>query len=346
MSVNLCPPSEENNKRWDDFVAQNTNTGHCHLSGWQYVISKSYGHQPLYLWDENDGIINGILPLISMQNLRFSRSFVSLPFLDDGGICANEQTVKEGLYKKALALADEAQVASLDFRHRHASGLDLPAHGEKVTLVLKLVKDPDLLWKGFNAKLRNQIRKPQKSGLTASWHGLEGLKDFYDVFAINMQALGSPVHGLKFFAEILKTFKESAKIILVKKEGKTIGGGICLYFKDTVQIPWASSLKSHIKLCPNNLLYWETIRWASEAGYERFDFGRSSPGSGTYRFKTQWGAEVEPLHWGYYSKKGDHKGAMIHSDDARYNLVTQTWRKLPLPLTKLIGPFIRRRLSN
>ena len=346
MPVEHCAFLKDEAKIWDDFVLQNPKAGHCHLSGWSKVIKRSYKHHPLYLWHCSEGKVKGILPLISMRTLKFSRTLVSLPFLDDGGICAETQNVKRDLYKHALQQAEAIQADTVDFRHREDSGLDLPAHGKKVTLVLDLEKDPDILWKGFKAKLRNQIRKPQKSGLIASWHGREGLKDFYDVFAVNMRTLGSPVHSIAFFSEILETFKKSAKIILIKNGERTLGGGICLYFKNTVQIPWASSLKEYISLCPNNLLYWETLRWACENGYEHFDFGRSSPGSGTYRFKTQWGAAAKPLHWGYWSKNGASQGTMIQSDDARFNWLTQAWRRLPLSLTKRIGPAIRGHLSN
>src|SRR5439155_74702 len=56
-------------------------------------------------------------------------------------------------------------------------------------------------------------------------------------------------------------------------------------------------LKEYFALCPNMLLYWETLRMACMNGFRSFDFGRSSRHSGTYRFKVQWGAREEPLFW-------------------------------------------------
>ena len=212
----------------------------------------------------------------------------------------------------------EGQKANfLDLRHRHADNLDSPRGGEKVMMILDLLDDPDEMWKRFDAKLRNQVRKASKSGLTAGWSSKEGLSDFYKIFAANMRDLGSPVHSHDFFGAILDEFSDSAKIMLVRKdEDSSSAAAVCIFFKGSMIVPWASSLREYFSLCPNNLLYWEMVRWGCENGYRRFDFGRSSPDSGTYRFKKQWGAKEEPLHWQCVSRKIG-RAAMPHADDAR-----------------------------
>jgi FemAB-related protein (PEP-CTERM system-associated) len=345
MAVSLCQFGQGDGKQWDSYVSNNPRANHCHLSGWKDVIVKSYGHRPYYLWHATNGIVDGILPLISMRSLLANRIFVSLPFLDNGGICADDEKVEQALLQEAVRLAESEHAELIDFRNRQKSRLGLSAHGSKVTLVLKLGGDTDLMWKKFNAKVRNQVRKAGKSGLTISWHDMDGLDDFYHVFLINMRSLGSPVHSVKLFSEILKSFKNSAKIILVKKGGRTVGGGMVLFFNGTVLVPWASSLREFRSQCPNNLLYWEAIRWACERGDHYFDFGRSSRGSGTFHFKKQWGAEEKPLHWESWTKGGAGPST-IQADDPRYNFVTKVWSMLPLPMTRVLGPVIRGHLSN
>jgi serine/alanine adding enzyme len=160
-----------------------------------------------------------------------------------------------------------------------------------------------------------------------------------------MRDLGSPVHSRRFFAAILEEFKESARLAMVRKGNQTIGGAVCFSFRDTLQVPWASSLREYFPLCPNNLLYWEMIRWGCENGYRRFDFGRSSPGSGTYHFKKQWGTIEEPLHWQCVSRVRK-QGATIHSDDPKYQWLIRTWSRLPLTVTKLLGPRLRGLVSS
>ncbi len=333
------------NKAWDEYVSRCPEASHCHLSGWGRVIERSYGHRAFYLLARENGEIKGILPLISMRSLLRRRSLVSLPFLDDGGICTTDEQIRAQLYEAALRLCEEQKANVLDLRHRSANNLDIPVHGSKVILSLALAEHPDTMWKRFDAKLRNQIRKAMKSGLTAAWSGLEGLSDFYEVFAANMRDLGSPVHSRQFFAAIFDEFPESAKLMLVRKGQQIIGGAVCLSFRDTLIVPWASSYREYFSLCPNNLLYWEMIRWGCEQGYRRFDFGRSSPQSGTYHFKKQWGTIEEPLHWQCLSRK-QGRAVMLHADDTKYQWLIQTWSRLPLSLTKVVGPWVRGQVSS
>jgi len=270
---------------------------------------------------------------------------VSLPFLDDGGICTTDGLIRAQLYEAAYRLFEEQHADVLDLRHRSSNDLALPVHGSKVILSLVLAAHPDIMWQRFNAKLRNQIRKAMKSGLTAAWSGREGLADFYEVFAANMRDLGSPVHSRQFFAAIFDEFAESARLMLVRQGQHTIGGAVCLSFRDTLLVPWASSSRASFALCPNNLLYWEMIRWGCKQGYRRFDFGRSSPQSGTYHFKKQWGTIEEPLHWQCFSRK-QGQAVMLHADDTKYQWLIQTWSRLPLPLTKVVGPWVRGQVSS
>ena len=343
VEVSLLKDGED--QRWNDYVFRCLESSHCHLSGWRRVIQRAYGHQSCYLWAHQDGEIRGVLPLISMRSFFVLRSLVSLPFLDDGGICANNEQVRGKLYQEAVRLYEEQAAELLDLRHRYANDLELPLNGEKVMMILDLPANSDELWKRFDAKLRNQVRKAQKSGLTASWSGIEGLADFYDVFTSNMRDLGSPVHSKKFFAAILEEFTDSVKFMLVRKGDRVIGGAVCFFFNGNLIVPWASSLREYFSLCPNNLLYWEMIRWGCENGYRRFDFGRSSPDSGTYHFKKQWGVKEEPLHWQCLKRKVGQV-AMLHAHDVKYQWIIRLWSHLPLSLTKIVGPFIRGQISS
>jgi len=345
MVIEPCEfrPGEE--KVWDEFVQRSDQGSHCHLSGWKRVIELAYGHRSFYLMAHENGQTKGILPLILMRSRFFGKSLVSLPFLDDGGMTASDAESSTLLYREAIRLYEDSKADSLEFRNRWPSNIELPTHGSKVTLRLNLASSPDQMWKLFDAKLRNQIRKSLKSGITATWAGAEGLSDFYGVFATNMRDLGSPVHSQRFFGAILNEFPDSAKFILVHKGSQAIGGGLCLWFKDTLFMPWASSNRKYASLCPNNLLYWEVIRWGCEKGYRLFDFGRSSRGSGTYRFKKQWGAVEEPLNWQIINRAGK-VSVTVQSDDPRYRWAANAWKHLPLTVANSIGPVLRKQISN
>ena len=153
------------------------------------------------------------------------------------------------------------------------------------------------MWRRFDKSVRNQIRKAERAGLTVEYGGGDSLAAFYDTLVERMHDLGSPVHGFHFLRQVIEVLGPLARIALVKKDGATVGGLVALAFKDRMVVPWAACRKEYFSLCPNMLLYWETIKQACAEGFARFDFGRSTRQSGTYRFKRQWGAEEEPLYW-------------------------------------------------
>jgi FemAB-related protein (PEP-CTERM system-associated) len=266
-----------------------------------------------------------------------------LPFLDEGGLCADNDESRVALWEAARETSARLGARSIELRQRYPSGLDLPPQAAKVTVMLELATESGQMWKRLDAKVRNQVRKAQSSGLTASWCGVEGLDEFYGVFAHNMRDLGSPVHARRFFGAMLEEFADTARLLLVRDGSRTVAGGVCMTFRDTVLVPWASSLREWRSRCPSNLLYWEVIRSACEKGLRWLDFGRSSRGSGTYRFKVQWGGVEQPLCWEEFPAR---QGSLVHTEDPKYRAMIGLWQRLPVPVATLIGPTVRKRLSN
>ena len=88
------------------------------------------------------------------------------------------------------------------------------------------------------------------------------------------------------------------------------------------------------------LLYWHMLKCATDRGQQTFDFGRSSADAGTHRFKKQWGTEEFPAIWQYYSRHGDVTDARPNS--GKFDTMIAAWKKLPVCVTRLIGPTIVR----
>jgi FemAB-related protein (PEP-CTERM system-associated) len=185
------------------------------------------------------------------------------------------------------------------------------------------------------------VRKAEKNGLSLRLGQLELLDDFYAVFARNMRDLGTPVYGKDFFRNVLLGFPDTTRILAVIKEGKTIAAGIVSWYRLTMEMPWASSIGDYKSLCPNNLLYWEAIQFAIVNGCTGFDFGRSTPNEGTFNFKKQWGAEPVQLYWQYLLESGQSMPE-LNNKNPKFEMAIKVWQKLPVALTKLVGPRIVR----
>src|SRR5262249_34464819 len=119
-----------------------------------------------------------------------------------------------------------------------------------------------------------------------------------------------------------------------------LAAALLLHGYGVTEVPSAGSVRACSRSCANMLLYWKMLERAIERAQSHFDFGRSTPGSGTYRFKKQWGAKPEPSAWQYYVRRGT-PGDM-RPDAPRYQPLVRLWRHLPLPLTRLLGPHIVR----
>jgi FemAB-related protein (PEP-CTERM system-associated) len=327
---------------WDAFVRCCKTCTPYHLSGWRDVLSKTYRHRGYYLSARNDAGIAGILPLFHVKSLLFGHSLTSLPFLTYGGLCAAEPAAAAALLREADALRDRLRARFVELRHTGSQKVDLPSSDHKVAMVLALRDSEQTTFKKLRREIRNRIRKAEKAGVDVVSGGTELVSEFYEAFAENMRDLGSPVHSRRFFENMFALVPEQVRLYCARVDGRTAGGGITVTFRDGMEVPWVSTSQRFRRIAANNLIYWRAIQEACRLGLKRFDFGRSTPGSGTYEFKRRWGAEPVQLHWQYSARDGG-----VHASGAggEFGLAERIWSRLPVPLTKLVGPPIRGQIT-
>lgn len=333
--------NEEYRAQWKEFVDKAPSATIAHQIGWREVIETGLGHEPVYLMAMEGESIRGVLPLFLVKTIWRSRYLISLPWIDYGGVCALDPAAARALLDEVSRVVKTRKVQFAEFRSVDAVYDDLPVLENKVTFLLNLNKAPEFLLKDFNGKLRNQIKKAGKSDLNAEFGGLRLLPEFYKVFSWKMRSLGTPVWGFSFFENILKVFPETARIVIIRKDGAAIAGGLLLAFKDRLYVPSAASYRSALKYCPNHALYWEVIKRGCEEKYDYFDFGRSRVDSSTYNFKKQWVPNPTQLKWQYYLT-GGHEIPAINPSSSKYKLLINIWRRLPLSLANYLGPRIIR----
>jgi lipid II:glycine glycyltransferase (peptidoglycan interpeptide bridge formation enzyme) len=213
-----------------------------------------------------------------------------------------------------------------------------------------LPANPDRLFQEFNAKLRSQIRKPEKDGMRFLMGGETLLDDFYKVFCRNMRDLGSPVHSRDWFGAIVREYRSRIRIGVVYHAEEPAAAGVVLACRDTMSIPWASSLRKYNPSSPNMQLYWNFLKFACENGYKKFDFGRCTAGSGTHKFKVQWGCAENPIRRIKIDSNVNRSGDAdpdpppIEGSAGR-EVAMRMWRNIPLGITNFIGPKIRKYIT-
>jgi hypothetical protein len=154
-----------------------------------------------------------------------------------------------------------------------------------------------------------------------------------------MRDLGTPVYGKQFFASILRHFAASAELCVVSLHARPIAAALLVHGRGISEVPSASALRDFNSTNANMFLYWQLLKRAVERSQHTFDFGRSTSGSSTERFKAQWGAEASPALWECYFRR---KRSTLKKESAGFSLLSRAWRCLPLRVAELIGPSIVR----
>jgi FemAB-related protein (PEP-CTERM system-associated) len=323
---------------WDGFVRSQPGWTHFHLHAWRSIYERVAGHECLYLAarDGGGGLV-GVLPLVRVRSLLFGHYLVSQPFVNYGGPLGSVAAVQL-LVAAAVERAANDGVKLLELRSRGPLAIDLPVSHRKITVVLDLPNSSEALFKKFDAKLRSQVRKPQKEGVTVRF-GPDQVAPFFEVFAAHMRDLGTPTQPRRLFEAIAEVFPDAWFGCAYVGE-KPVACGAGFRWEREFEMTWASSLYAYNRIAPNMLLYWSFMERAIREGLTLFNFGRCSPDAGTHRFKRQWGSRDEQLHWYQHSTRAE--ASTPSPDDGAYSWGPRLWRKLPLPVATTLGPWIVR----
>ncbi|MEP1446595.1 MAG: FemAB family XrtA/PEP-CTERM system-associated protein [Paraglaciecola sp.] len=345
MKIRQANPVDQ--AAWDKYVNGHKDASPYHRFAWVLSIKQAYQHQNISLLAVDNEEIVGVLPCVKMQNPLRRVNYCALPFCDIGFALANDEEILNALQSEALSLLQQSKGNSFDYRDTANAADDTELDGKKVRMVLPLPGSAEALLAGFKSKLRSQIRKAEKNGLNCEIASSpKNIDDFYQIFAINMRKLGSPVHSKKWFEALFTHYAEHIILSVVYKDTIPVGAGIVLLNGNKAAIPWASTVAKYNKLAPNMMLYWSLLEHVSNLGCTEFDFGRSTYGEGTYKFKRQWGAEPIPLAWSNLVAQQQPIAENTPSKPSQIrSLVEKTWAKLPLGVTTTLGPKIRKHIS-
>lgn len=345
--VVIIPP--ERKAEWNRCVESLDHSTPYHRYDWLEAVSESYGHDVLALAVEDRGALCALLPLVHMARPLLPGALISLPFCDLGGPIGDSRYFWL-LEEQALAMSRALGCRSLEIRSRDPvarvadDSQTAALHGQKVSMLLALEEGGERQMAAFRPKLRSQIRKAEKNGCRVMLGNNEVLiNDFYQVFCCNMHALGSPVHSRAFFQAVGRAFGAKALVAVTYLNEQPVAGGIVLRNGPRAAIPWASSLSEYNRLAPNMLLYWAFLEACANDGVRVFDFGRSTWGEGTFRFKRQWGAQPYRLEWTDLLAAPEASG---QAGPGRVReIVAGAWRRMPLGMANAIGPVLRKHIS-
>lgn len=326
--------------RWDAFVHDCADGTFFHLSAWAGVIEEEMGCASQYLYAERDGAIVGVLPLSRVRNLIAGDVLISTPLLAYGGPIGDEDAVG-ALIGEARSLATTLGVDYLELRNCSPLDGDWETKGLYVTFRKKLEPDVEANLQAIPRKQRAMVRKGMKAETDVVWD--PDLNAFYSVFSESYRNLGTPVFGRSLFGRVLNAFPGKVWMTTIFKDKHPLSSVVSFVFRDEVLPYYGGSVVAAREHAANDFMYWVVMERAVEQGLKTFDYGRSKVDTGSYHFKKHWGFEPKPLAYQYHLVKSKEL-PNLSPTNPKFQLPIELWKRLPLGVTRLIGPPIARRL--
>lgn len=332
-------------KEWQSFLK-----GHKHLifhtpKFKQFIEETFKNTKTVYLAAVEEGEIKTIFPFFFIKHAIFGKKIISAVFIEYGGP-AGDVTYVCGMIDY--------------FKSKYANGVDYieVRHGfdeADVTLtncfkkdvkfkkfILKL-GDADTIWKKVDKMRKKAVKKAEKSGIVVKELSEDDVDELYNLYLKNMKSFGSPPYPKEFFINFFKyklgkcygSFYDNKLVAMLL-------GYIC---NERIHIVIAVSDDKYLNYRPNDAMHWEFIKFGCDNDFKIFDFGRVKEESGQFDFKRRWGAELFDLPHYYYMCKGQKELPNIDIDNFKFKLLISVWKRLPLFVTKWIGPWIREGLG-
>jgi FemAB-related protein (PEP-CTERM system-associated) len=332
--------------RWDAFVRACPDATFFHLSGWQTVIEQSFGIKTWFYFVQQDGRIVGVLPLAEIKSRLFGHSLGAMPFCVYGGPVANSDAARAMLDQAAHELAQQLGVGHLEYRGMQRVHPDDPAWHTKelyVTFRKEITGDDETNMNAIPRKQRAMVRKGIKLGLRGEVD--TNVDRMFEAYANSVHRLGTPVFPKKYFALLQKEFGDECEVrTIVTEDNRLVAAVLSFYWRDEVVPYYGGGMDLAREVAGNDFMYWNLMQAAAARGCRIFDFGRSKLGTGAYDFKKNWGFTAQHLPYEYKLYGSD---ALPDNNplNPKYQLFIKMWKKLPLPLANLMGPYIVRNLG-
>jgi FemAB-related protein (PEP-CTERM system-associated) len=344
MSVVVRALEPAGEAAWDRFVEAMPAGTFFHRAGWAKVIETAFGHTTHYSYTERDGAITGVLPLGRVKTLLFGDSLISNPFCVYGGPLAVDAESEAALVAHAEALLARTGASALEFRHLGPAETEAATGWIErpdlyVTFRKRFEADHERNMKAIPRKQRAMVRKGIQNGLSST--ASRDVAVLHRIYAESVRNLGTPVFSRRYFQILLDVFGDAVDIVTIMDQEAPIASVMNFYFRDEVLPYYGGGSAAARGRAGNDFLYWETMRRAADRGYRLFDFGRSKIGTGSFAFKHNWGFEPEKLRYRFRLKPGETIPE-LNPLNPKYRMFIAAWKRLPLPVANVLGPFIVR----
>lgn len=317
-----------------------------HHPAWSRAVQRGCGQRAHYLIAERRGMIAGLLPLIDIRSPIVGRSLTSVGFAVEGGILATDAAARAALEAAGWALAQRLGTPTFELRGGAVVGGGWVADDTTyLAFARDLTADHDSELLAIPRKQRAEVRKALANGLTVSTgRAAADRAAHYRAYSESVRNLGTPIFPRGLFAAMLDEFGEQADILTVWHGDRPIASTLSVYWAETMYPFWGGGIREARELRGNERMFYAYACHALDRGCKRLDLGRSKAGTGPAAFKKNLGYPSRQLTYWRRTLDGSPPRT-VNPLDPKYARKTEAWKKLPLPVANMIGPWIARGLG-
>ncbi|NOY59705.1 MAG: FemAB family PEP-CTERM system-associated protein [Calditrichaeota bacterium] len=338
MNTRLYTPEDQ--MKWDRFIDSRENGTVFHKSIWKRIIEETFHYESCYFLTEDEEDIKAVLPLFHIKSRFAGNSLISSPFAVYGGVLAENKEAERAILASVRKFSHEIKADYVELRQLDSMDDEQLQTRDSLYCTFKkpLLSTFDENFAKLPKEARRMVRKGIKNGLTATFD-VDRIDEFYNIYAASVRHLGTPVFSKFLFKKCVEEFQDDVDLLIIYQNNKPIAGVLSFYYRDTVLPYYGGSLPEARVVSPNNFMYWTLMERARKRGARYFDFGRSKVGTGASKFKQNMGFKPTALPYQYYVKNGNELPDN-NPMNPKYKFAINLWKRLPLGLTKWVGPGI------
>jgi len=329
--------------RWVDFISGHPEATIFHHPAWVGLLVECYGYRPLLLavLDAAGEIVAG-LPFVEVDSWLTGSRVVALPFSDFCPPLAVNDAVLDELIQGLQIWRRQQDRPRAEVRWPLLDQSQVYPGEAVVRHMTCLVPDAEQVAGCFKGSVLRCIRQAEKAGVIIKWgRTWDDLRLFYGLHLLTRRRLGTPVQPLRFFQFLWKRLVSQGLgfVLLAYKDSQLLAGAVFLHWKRVLVYKYGASNPVYWHLRPNNLLFWDAIRWGCQHGYRLFDWGKTNPeNEGLRQFKRSWGSDERLLR---YSVLGDHPPA-ASAKRYGYRFLAPVIRRSPPWVCRALGELLYR----
>ncbi len=290
------------------FVAAHGGSSAYHSLDWRDLLCQVYGYEARYLLAREDGVVTGVLPLVTVA-MPLSGCHVSgLPFSHRVRLLATP-AARAALLAAAREMARQTRANYLELREDVAllgDGGFAPAAGYWHS-ILDLSPALETLWRQVRSSTRRNVARAERAGVTVRRAATaEDHRRFYSLMLETRRQQGAPAYPRRHFEQLARL--AWTRLYLADDAHGVTLAGLCIFMHggQALYAYGASSKRAkHLEQRPNDLLFWHVIAALRTDNIGALDFGVSPAHLGELRrFKENWGAMSTLLHHARWSPSG------------------------------------------